>query len=153
MTEISELERRLTAALDRIGAGLERVRRSEGSELEAELAAEREANAQLEERVRAIRETQETTVAALKEEVGELRKSIAGLDQDLQRMRSVNSSLRRSNAALREANAEGLADATLINQALEAENASLKALRETDRGDIDRVLRELDPMLLKAENA
>ena len=83
-----------------------------GQDLAEELEAERVANAQLEERVRAIREKQETTVSALEKtvedlsaEIASLKEALADRDGGLQRIRRVNAELRRSNAALREANA------------------------------------------------
>jgi hypothetical protein len=147
MGDIAELEQRLTAALDRIAAGLESG--SDDGMAEA-LAAERAANAQLEERVRAIKERQETQVAALQDEVGRLRAVVEETDADLRRMRGVNAELRASNTALREANAAGLADAGLVNAALQAELDALRALQDGDRAEIDRALDWLEPMLKEA---
>ena len=147
MSEITDLERRLTGALDRIAAGVEKVG---GGDLADELEAERAANAQLEERVKAIKERQETQVAALQDEVGRLRAVIEETDADLRRMRSVNGELRASNAALREANAAGLANAELVNAALRAEVEALRALQDGDRAEIDRALDWLEPMLKEA---
>ncbi len=160
MSDIEELERRLTSALDRIGAGLGRIGGEDAQGLADELAAEREANAQLEERVRAIKEKQETTVASLQEqvtdlqgEIDRLREALTGTDADLQRVRSVNAELRASNAALRSANAEGLADADLVNGALQTELSSLRELNAANRAEIDRALAALEPMLEEAGHA
>lgn len=153
MTDISELERRITSALDRIGAGIERSGMQNAAALSDELAAEREANAQLEERVRAIKEKQETMVASLQEEVASLRQALTDTDADLQRLRSVNAELRGSNAALRAANAAGLADPDLVNTALESEVEALRELHDANRAEIDRALAELEPMLKEAVNA
>ncbi len=153
MTEISELQRRMTAALDRIGAGLERMPRGEDAGLAEALEAERVANAQLEERVRAIKETQETTVAGLEAEVAALRAAVEDGDAALRQARSVNAELRASNTALREANAQGLADPDLVNSALQAEVTALRAAQAGDRAEIDRVLAMLEPMLDTQESA
>lgn len=153
MSDISELERRITAALDRIGAGVEQLSTGGDSGLAEALEAERMANAQLEERVRAIKETQETTLATLEAEVATLRQSLAATDADLQGARSVNAELRASNAKLRAANAAGIADAALVNDAMEAELVALKTLRDGDRAEIDRVLGTLEPMLKEARHA
>ncbi len=155
MSDITELETRITKALDRIGAGITELTAaaSGDAELEKELAAEREANAQLEERVRAIREKQETTLAALRDEVAGLKDALQSTDTDLQRVKAINAELRNTNAALREANASGLADAALVNSSLSTELDALRILRETDRAEIDRVLSELDPILGEAANA
>jgi len=153
MSDISELERRITAALDRIGAGVEAMSTADDGGLAEALEAERMANAQLEERVRAIKQTQETTLARLEAEVAALRQAVADTDADLQQVRSVNASLRASNAKLREANAAGLADASLVNDAMEAELSALRAARDADRAEIDRVLGTLEPVLTEAANA
>jgi len=153
MSEIAELEGRITAALDRISVGLSRLAETGDGGLAEELAAEREANAQLEERVRAIKEKQETMVASLQQEVSMLRDSVGAIDSDLQRLRSVNAELRATNAALRTANAEGLADAGLVNEALAAEVEALRALEAGNRAEIDRALGLLEPMLKEAVNA
>ena len=153
MNDISELERRLTAALDRIGLGLGKIGGEDAAVLASELAAEREANAQLEARVLAIKDKQETMVAALQDEVARLREALTGTDADLQRLRSVNADLRSSNAALRDANASGVADPTLVNSAMETEIGALRELNAANRAEIDRALAELEPMLKEAANA
>ena len=65
MSDISELQARIANALDRIGTGLDALGRpapdtgeepAEMTALRAQLEDERTANAQLEERVRTIRE-------------------------------------------------------------------------------------------------
>ena len=108
MNDISEFERRITAALDRAQQALEELSAGEGEDtaaLAAELEAERVANQQLEERVRAIKDKQETMVAELEAEVSRLKEALKVRDGEVQSMRAVNENLRSSNAALREANA------------------------------------------------
>jgi chromosome segregation ATPase len=124
-----------------------------GEDLAAALAAEREANAQLEARVAAIKERQETKVAGLEAEVRELRATLLDRDGQLQRMREVNEGLRRSNAALREANAAGLADAALVNSAMEAEVAALRTTAEARRAEIDEILARLEPLIEERTHA
>lgn len=155
MSDIADLERRITAALDRIGVAADKLGGGEEGDasLAAELAAEREANAQLEERVQAIKERQETTVAGLQDEVTALRQALSDTDADLQRLRAVNADLRKSNADLRDANAQGLADASLVNAALEEELKALRELNTASRSEIDRALAELEPMLKEASGA
>ena len=155
MSDISELERRITAALDRASQALERL--SAASEdtgdieaMKAELEAERVANAQLEERVRAIKEKQETMVAGLEAEVLRLKEAVRARDGEVRRMRSVNEELRASNARLREANSEGLADAGLVNGAMVSELEQLRAERAAERAEIDEVLATLEPLLKEA---
>jgi len=181
MSDISELERRIHAALDRIGAGLESLGRAgavdaagmaamagpegtgdvppappdsdEATRLAEELAAEREANLQLEERVKAIREKQETTVARLEREVSALREELAGHSAAMQKIRRVNAQLRENNRALREANAGGLAEPHLINKSMLAELDALRSAREADRAELDEILGELAPLVDGGEHA
>ncbi|MEM6826159.1 MAG: hypothetical protein AAF566_13715 [Pseudomonadota bacterium] len=155
MSDIAELERRITAALDRVSAGLSKLAEKESGSatLADELAEEREANAQLEERVRAIKEKQETMVASLQNEVASLRGAFEEADANLRQLRSVNAELRASNTALRLANASGLADPDLVNGAMAVELENLKALEAGTRAEIDRALELLEPMLAEATNA
>jgi chromosome segregation ATPase len=151
--EISELERRISSAIDRIGAAVTGLSAGGGPDLAEALAAEREANAQLEARVAAIKERQETKVAGLEAEVRQLRAALLDRDGQLQRMREVNAGLRESNAALREANAAGLADAALVNSAMEAEVAALRETAEARRAEIDAVLARLEPLIEERDHA
>jgi hypothetical protein len=153
MSETAELEARITAALDRAEQALEALStRDEGDTraLKEELEAERTANAQLEERVRAIKERQDATVADLEDQVKRLRQAVGSRDGELQRMRVVNAELRQSNRALREANAEGLADAQLVNSSMLSELEALRATQAADRAEIDDILATLEPVLKEA---
>ncbi|MCB1328913.1 MAG: hypothetical protein KDK28_05445, partial [Maritimibacter sp.] len=100
MTEITELQARITAALDRIGAGLEGLgpaRPDAGEEvarLTEALEEERTANAQLEERVRTIKEKQDGTVEVLAGEVERLRALLATEEEAVSRLSRVNADLR-----------------------------------------------------------
>jgi chromosome segregation ATPase len=147
MSDIAELEGRVSRALDRISDAVARMRVEGGEDLALALAAEREANAQLEARVAAIKERQETKVAGLEAEVRDLRAALLERDGQLQRMREVNEGLRQSNETLREANASGLADAALVNSAMEAEIASLRATADASRTEIDEILSRLEPLI------
>lgn len=154
MSDIAELESRLSAALDRIANGVGRIGAAEvPASVVEELAAEREANAQLEARVVAIKERQETMIASLQEDVARMTEALSGMDADVQRLKSVNAELRATNAALRTANAAGLADADLVNSAMSAEVDALRALEAGNRAEIDRALGMLEPMLKEAANA
>ena len=153
MEDISEFERRITAALDRASQAMDSLSAGEGgdtSALTAELEAERVANQQLEERVRAIKEKQETTVAGLENEVARLKEALEARDGELQQTRSVNDALRQSNASLREANAQGVGDADLVNSAMVTELESLRAARAADRSEIAEILATLEPVLKEA---
>lgn len=158
MSDITELERRINSALDRIGAGLGHIGGSSGgpaelARLREALETEQSANAQLEERVRAIRDRQEETVGALEAEVGRLREAAARHEAEVQRLKRINSQLRQNNQALREANEQGVGDPHLINKAMLTELDALRASREADRAELDAVLGELKPLLQGGANA
>lgn len=153
MDDISEFERRITAALDRASQAMDRLGSGDGdasAELKAELEAERVANQQLEERVRAIKEKQETKVAGLEADVARLKEALKSRDAEVQSLRSVNEALRGSNSALREANAQGVGDADLVNSAMVTELESLRAARAADRSEIEEILATLEPVLKEA---
>lgn len=153
MSDISDFERRITAALDRAQQALEQLNAGEGGDtaaLTAELEAERVANQQLEERVRAIKEKQETTVAGLEGEVARLQDALRKRDSEVQSMRSVNDALRASNTALREANAQGLAEPELVNASMVTELDGLRAARAAERAEIEEILATLEPALKEA---
>ncbi|ETX29439.1 hypothetical protein [Roseivivax isoporae] len=169
MTEIDELERRIAAALDRIARGVEAIERpapeppaepeaatadTVDPEAHAALATaledERLANAQLEERVRALHDRQERQVADLRAQVTEGRESLAALEAELQQMRRAHETLREANAELTRALAEGAPSGTLIDAALAAELESLRAERAVETAETRAVLSALEPLLAEA---
>jgi chromosome segregation ATPase len=161
MSDISGLEQRITAALDRIGNGLNRMSQSEAAPADpGELAAlqelldgEKLANAQLEERVKAIKEKQESLVRDLEIEVTSLRADIAAKNEDAERLKNINGRLRRNNRALRDANAQGVGDPDLINNSMVVELDALRANHESDRAELDSILVELKPLVEGAASA
>jgi len=160
MSDISELERRITAALDRAAQAMDRLGVATASDggvdaaaLADELEAERVANAQLEERVRAIKEKQETMVAGLEGQVARLRAQVESRDGELSRLKAVGDDLRKSNQALREANASALPDPELVNGSLVVELDALRAARSADRAEIDDILATLAPILKETSDA
>ncbi len=115
--------------------------------LRAALEDERIANAQLEERVRVIKSKQSGLVAALEERVAEQQTAMAELDQELARLRAANDQLMETSAALREAQAAGVTEPHLINQAMLAEIEALRARRETDMAEAGAVLAALGALV------
>lgn len=154
MSDITELERRITAALERIGQGLDGLEKSDPSRPDAReidalrdaLDSERTANAQLNERVKAIRDRQETQVARLDQRATEMTARAEALEAELDQLRAVNAKLRETSAALRAANAEGLGDASAIDAALAAELEALTALRASERAELEDIMSELFPL-------
>ncbi|MAM61200.1 hypothetical protein [Maritimibacter sp. UBA3975] len=156
MSDISELQARIANALDRIGTGLDALAQpapdtggdpAEVAALRAQLEDERTANAQLEERVRTIREKQDSTVETLAGEVERLTRLLATQEETASRLARVNTELRSNNAALREAISAGVAEPHLVNKSMMAELDALRAAQSADRAELDAVLGELDAMI------
>ena len=184
MSEIAELEQRITAALARIGQGLDTLSRgavakaastddktvpptssqtdliAEIADLRAEvtkareaLATERDANSQLTERVRAIKDRQESMVGGLERKVEKLTEQLDVVGLELQRTRKTNIALRESLRAMRRTVEEGVPDPHLINKSMMAELDALRASRLTEIAEMDAILAELKPLIDEAANA
>ncbi|RKT34524.1 hypothetical protein BXY70_0542 [Roseovarius halotolerans] len=157
MSDIDELQRRITAALDRIAQGLEQRGTATGTgegpapdeieALESQLEDERLANAQLAERVRKMKEQLARLEAAAIEARGETAARMEKLDHELQSLRKANQQLRESNEALRAANSEGVGEPHLINKSMLAELEGLRASRASDRAETDTILAEMGRIL------
>ncbi|SLN29291.1 hypothetical protein ROJ8625_01262 [Roseivivax jejudonensis] len=162
MSDIDELQGRIAAALERIGKGVGQLDRptpppaapeadpAELEDLRAALEDERLANAQLEERVRGIRDKQERQVAELREQVAASREALAQLDGELGRLRRANDMLRDTNEELSRAVAENVGEPHLINKAMLAELESIRAARATDKAEGAALLAALEPLLTEA---
>ncbi len=157
MNEIAELERRITAALDRIAQGIDaRLAgsaegndtqaddRAEVEELHQQLEAERATNAQLTERVRAIKEKQETIVAGLEKSVRRLTEELEATQAELHRQKRAAQDLIEANHALEQT---GGGDAWAINRAMLAELEALRAARSAERAELAGILAELKPLI------
>lgn len=161
MTDVSGLEQRITTALDRISTGLSQLAQSEAPNsdpgevqmLQDALQGEKIANAQLEERVRAIKDKQESLVKSLETEVTNLRAELAAGSENNARLKGINGRLRRNNRALRDANSQGVGDPELINDGMVVELDALRASRDSDRAELDSILDELKPLFEGAANA
>lgn len=163
MSDIQTLEGRITAALDRIrysagklAAGTEvaappQIDQSDDIDaLRAQLDEERTANAQLEERVKALKDRQDGNVASMENTLSEKSAALAGIEAEIQRLRASNAELRDLNAQLRSAAADGAASPELINRATLAEVEALQAQRAADVAEIDAILGELKPLIEEA---
>lgn len=161
MSDVAELEKRIASALERISKGLGAMQKpvgqksaeggsADGAELGAlkeTLETERTANAQLEERVLAIKEKQEKLVDNLKADVAHLVEKMAAQDSQIKDMTQVNQKLRKNNRALRDANEKGVGDPALINHGMTAEIDALRASRDSDRAELDAIIGELRPLV------
>lgn len=154
MSDISALEGRITAALDRIRHGLD-GRSADGAadaSLQAALEKERASNAELVERVSILKERQDTQVASLTSRVETQRAQLMALDRELQQLRASNVQLREMNTKLRDAVTKGLAP-ELHKAAVSAEIEALHVQRSADAAELDAILTELKPLIEETPNA
>lgn len=163
MQDITELERRITAALERIGAGVDRLatlprtaaatgqQPGPDTALRAQLEEEKSLTAQLQARLRMIRDREPK--GDLQDKIDRLTQQLDVQGLELQRMRRTNAALREQLAALRDAQAQGVAEPQLINKAMATELDALRALRLTEVAEMDDLLAALEPHLTEADNA
>lgn len=165
MSDISDLEQRILLALDRIGnrvashqtpdpfaATLGHLAPPEQSSIEvdvlrAELEAERSANAQLTERVRAIKDKQENLLSGLERKVAQLSQLLDQQGSELQRQRLINVSLTRANQRLSDALREGLSDPDLLNQTMVTELEAMRVARASELAEMEEIMAELRPLI------
>lgn len=174
MADRSEEEARLSAALDRIERAIAAVATGgpevaqqaapdEGTalaalsadlgEARANLEAERAANAQLVERVRALKQKQETVVAGLERRVAQLRADLEASGAELQRHKRLVDELTEANAGLRAAAERGLADPALVDRAMAAELSAMGAQREAEKAEVETVLSEIRRLIGEGADA
>jgi hypothetical protein len=171
MQDIVELERRIAAALDRIGQGIEGLATPTAgqtagqtaaptgapaalgapddgaADAAAQLADERMANAQLSERLKLLKDREAKTEAEAEARISRMTRQLDSQAQELQRMRKTVVQLRETLRALHEAATAGLADPSLVNRALLAEADALRATRQTELALMDEILEELAPLI------
>ncbi len=155
MARIEELEQRITAALDRIGQGLEGMTAGAADADEVEtlrraLDAEERARARLQNRLDALEQQQSKTAAAEEAAHRQQADALRRLDMELQSLRKANQGLRDSNKALREANEAGVGDAHLINKSMLSELEALRAVRAADEAENGAILADLDRLIARA---
>lgn len=155
MSEIAELERRITAALERIGRGIDRI--SPAAAITPPVLPVQEA--ELSDLV-AARDAALSDAAAAKAEADRLQASVTLLTRqldahglDLQRMRKTVIQLRETLRGLREAQAAALPDPALVNTALIAELEALRTERHADLIEMEAIIAELKPLTAEAQDA
>jgi hypothetical protein len=166
MQDISELEGRITAALERIGKGVDRLAAvprpsppvasppgapAADAALRTQLEEEKALTAQLQERLRTHKEREPKS--DLQDKVDRLTQQLDVQGLELQRMRRTNASLRDQLSALRAAQASGVAEPQLINKSLMAELDALRAERLAEVAEMDEILAALEPHLTEAGHA
>ena len=155
MQDSGELEQRLALALDRISAGLAGlavhpaldVAMDGNSDLQTALDEERMLCAQLNERLRAVKEKEAQTQAQHSAKIDQMAGQLDVQGAELKRMRNTTVQLREVLRILREASAQGLSDPHLVNRAMLAELDALRATRLTEVAQMDEILAELAPLI------
>lgn len=157
MSDIEELERRISAAFDRIGQAVDGfVPPTTGpgtGELQDALLTEQATNAQLTERLRVVKEREASQAAEAAEKVDRLTRALDAQGLELQRMKKTVVQLRESLRALREAQTEAVADPHLVNKAMLTELEALRATRLTEMAQMDEILAELHPLIGDLQDA
>ena len=136
MSEIDDLQRRLTAALDRIAAGVAELPQptSTPSGADSDEAVNRE------ERDAAV--TARTRIEA----------RLVEMERDLTRLRQSNDQLRETSQALRDANEARVGDSQLINAALAAELEALRTTHAAGQTEVRAILDALAPLVGPAQS-
>lgn len=158
MSDIAEFERRITVALERIDAGIDAGldvatagaspdNSAEISELNTALEAERMANAQLEERVSAIKDKQETTMKEMQERIEALGESLTAQESQARDLEQANNELQTQNQELRSANEKSVGEADQTSKAMQAELETLQATRKADLSELETIMAELKPII------
>jgi chromosome segregation ATPase len=159
MSQVDELQGRITAALDRIAQGLEARKEDGGSDAEdvtklrQELEDERTVTAQLEERNKRLKDKLTDLEDRTAKSEEDRRAALKTLDDQLQSLRRANAQLRENNKALREANEAGVAEPHLINKSMMAELDGLRAAQAADHAEADAVMQELARLLESPKDA
>ncbi|GFE66686.1 hypothetical protein [Litoreibacter roseus] len=154
MADLSQLEQRITQALDKIAAGVEAGLNKPApdpasvslSDLTEELEIERATN----ERLVAGREKTTAQIERLDIRVERLTKRLEAADTENKRLEAVIEALSENNSALREANAAHQPADVVVDASLSAQLADLKASRKADLDELDDILAELAPLVKEA---
>ncbi len=155
MSDPSALEERLAAALARIETATTNLPDPQAiaadaksqAALEAQLDEERGANAQLVDRVKALKDRQENQVAQLEKSLAAAKTTEAEKNIVQQKLKASIEDLRDQIARLTEANRAMVGDADLINTSMMAELEAMRASRRADVSDVDDILAQLEPHL------
>jgi hypothetical protein len=171
MAEIVELERRIAAALDRIGRGLDGLAEARASAVpeapmlvdalpEGAEVAEGHADpatdtvlADLRASLAAAAEREALLRAEYQQHIDRLGHQLDVQGLELQRMRKTAVTLREELRRLREAAASGLAEPGQVNRAMLAELDALRAVRLSELAELDELSAALDDHLTEAEHA
>lgn len=157
MSNIEELERRISVAFDRIGQAVDSLVPAapgiDTAALQDALQAEQATNAELTERLRVMTLRGESDAAEATEKVGRLVRALDAQGIELQRLKNTVIQLRESLRALREAQTGAVADPHLLNTAMLVELEALHATRLTEMAQMEEILAELHPLIEEVQDA
>jgi chromosome segregation ATPase len=160
MTDIQQIETRLSRALDRISAAAGQIAQqpsapapdgSETARLQAELDAERAKTAQLSERVNAVRQRQDSSVTSLERRLARMTEQLDLQSLEMLRLKKANSKLIEANRQLREGVEAQVIEPSTVNRSLLAELEALRAERAAELAEMEDVLGELKPLMEAGE--
>lgn len=153
MSDLTDLEQRISMALDRIAA-ISSGRIADNADAAADqarlaqaLEEEKTANAQLEERLRVVRDRADAAIAQWRQKVERLQQQLVEAEKIMVQVRGINERLREANAALRSRNEDMVGEPHLINQAMVAELEALRVARSADLAEMDAILDEMKPLI------
>lgn len=156
MSDIEQLQHRISAAMDRVAYGLTQLEPNSAEDvdaLKAALSQEQAAKAELQARAIALSQETATQRAQAETAMASLKDKMAALDADMQKLKHANDKLREANQALREANQNGVGNPHLINMSIVAELESLRAARGVERAEAEAILAALTSTLTSNEGA
>ena len=147
MPTIAELERRITAAFDRIGQGLANRPAGDMPALQDALESERSTAAQLAERLRSVKQRETAATADFEARIAELTaaRDQQALEQD--RLHKTVAELRDTLTTQTEAMRAGVTAPEAIHQSLLAEMQALRAERRDEAAEMQAILSALEPLL------
>lgn len=157
--EIAELERRITAALERIGRGVESygiqappdmAGADSVSTLTEALDEERMANAQLTERLRMIKDKDAAEKTALSHERDALQTQLDAQTEQMTRLRASLDQVNGELADLRDMAERGMVEPEHINRAMLAELEALRSARAFEAAEIADIAAALTPLIEEA---
>ena len=162
MQEITELERRITAALERIGRGVEALGNQPPASvpvpqgagdmafLTEALDEERMANAQLTERLRVVHDKDEAEKVALVAARDTLMEQVAAQSDELTRLRRSLDQVNDELADLRDLAERSVVEPEHINKAMLVELEALRSARASEAAEIAEIVAALNPLISEA---
>lgn len=165
MHDIAELERRITAALERIDRGVAGLLapvgpdqaptaflpESDFAKLNEDLDEERMLNAQLNERLRVVNEKHSSEKSALTSEISDLNARLSEQDSEIASLREMVLQLNNDLDDLRSIAERGVTEPEFINHSLQTEVEALRAARAADAAELAEIVAALTPLVAEAE--